>query len=152
MRIGVALISRLDVRKIYIYVNIYIYIYIRVCQSRMHCNTRQYTATRCNTLHHAATHRKRPVEDSVMLVSTKRCCAIHCNTLQHTATHLFCPSELSGGCQGGMGARRWRGVSPWRGFSPEAIARHRNQTAILRTHTSGSTINFFLHFFPSSNV
>ena len=43
---------------------------------RLHCNTRQHTATHCNILQYTATH--------VTFIDTLR---LHCNTLQHTATH-----------------------------------------------------------------
>ena len=85
----------------YMYItHIYIYIYAYICTgNEAHEEAEsdpnavhiaevdirvQLTATRCNTLQHAATrcNRERPQRRT-----QRRSCATHCNTLQHTATH-----------------------------------------------------------------
>jgi len=60
------------------------------CESGIHCNTLQHTATHCNTLQHTATHciTLYPRWTTCLIHTNKDYTGIHWNTLQHTVAHL----------------------------------------------------------------
>jgi len=60
------------------------------CVTATRCNTLQHAATRCNTLQHAAT-RCNTLQHAATRCNTLQDAATCCNTLQHAATHCKTP-------------------------------------------------------------